>query len=94
MHQLKIKIKKGMDIPIAGQPEQAVGLGEPLLLDKRDPQVQFVSTETGLVVAINWDRLPLPAKNGHLGYSVPLMRKSASRENHKQKVQLSQKNHK
>jgi len=84
MHQLKIKIKKGMTIPIAGQPEQVVdsgntvkqvalwgpdyvglkpkilvqvgqvvGLGEPLLLDKRDPQVQFVSPGTGRVVAIN-----------------------------------------
>ena len=84
MRQLRIKIKKGLNIPIAGQPEQvvdggstvkqvallgsdyvgikpkilvqvgqAVSLGEPLFLDKRDPQVQFVSPGTGRVVAIN-----------------------------------------
>lgn len=84
MRQLKIKTKKGLNIPITGQPiqivdsgsavkqvallgpdyvglkpkilfevGQAVGLGEPLFLDKRDPQVKFASPGTGRVVAIN-----------------------------------------
>ena len=84
---LRIKIKKGLDIPLAGTPEQvidtgrsvqrvallgtdyvglkprmlvepgrAVGLGEPLFLDKRDPAVQFASPGTGRVVAVNRGR--------------------------------------
>jgi len=84
---LRIEIKKGLDIPISGTPEQvidtgrsvktvallgtdyaglkprmlvepgrAVGLGEPLFLDKRDPSVQFVSPGTGRVVAVNRGR--------------------------------------
>jgi Na+-transporting NADH:ubiquinone oxidoreductase subunit A len=84
---LQIKIKKGLDIPIAGtpvqvvdagqpvntvallganfvglrprmlvEPGQAVGLGEPLFLDKRDPAVQFTSPGTGRVVAVNRGR--------------------------------------
>jgi Na+-transporting NADH:ubiquinone oxidoreductase subunit A len=84
---LRIKIKKGLDIPLAGTPVQvvdtgqpvrtvallgtnyvglkprmlvepgrAVGLGEPLFLDKRDPAVQFTSPGTGRVVAVNRGR--------------------------------------
>jgi len=84
---LRIKIRKGLDIPIAGTPEQvidtgrsvktvallgtdyvglkprmlvepgrAVGLGEPLFLDKCDPAVQFASPGTGRVVAVNRGR--------------------------------------
>lgn len=79
-----IKITKGLDIPIAGVPEQAidsatkvnqvallatdfiglkpkvlvreeqhVGLGEPLLIDKHDEHLQFVSPGTGRIVGIN-----------------------------------------
>lgn len=77
-------IKKGLDIPIAGPPEQAVTegadvtsvaligpdtidlkpgmlvavgdtvkLGQPLLIDKQNPGVQFTSPGSGVVVAIN-----------------------------------------
>jgi Na+-transporting NADH:ubiquinone oxidoreductase subunit A len=83
----RIKIDKGLDIPIAGSPEQvidkgrslrtvallgtdyaglkskmlveagqAVGLGEPLFLDKHDPEVRFVSPGTGRVIAVNRGR--------------------------------------
>jgi len=79
-----IHIRKGLNIPLAGKPEQvvypgpkvrhvalcgvdylglrprllvevgdAVGLGQPLLEDKRDPAVGYVSPGQGEVVAIN-----------------------------------------
>ena len=79
-----IHIRKGLDIPLAGKPEQvvypgpkvrhvalcgadylglrprllvevgeAVGVGQPLLEDKRDPAVGYVSPGQGEVVAIN-----------------------------------------
>ena len=84
---MQIKTRKGLNIPITGQPEQladtgravkqvallgtdyvglkpkilveagqAVGLGEPLFLDKRDPEVRFGSPGTGRVVAVNRGR--------------------------------------
>lgn len=84
---IKVKLRKGLDLPIIGQPEQviesghvakqvallgadfvglkpkmlvevgqAVGLGEPLFLDKHDPDLRFVSPGTGRVVAINRGR--------------------------------------
>jgi len=80
----RLKTKKGLDIQLAGQPEQIVhpgrkvkrvallgadyaglkpkmlvevgqrvGLGEPLFLDKRDPDAPFTSPGTGRLVAIN-----------------------------------------
>jgi Na+-transporting NADH:ubiquinone oxidoreductase subunit A len=79
-----IRIRQGLDIPVAGEPEQvvhagpkvrhvalcgmdyiglrprllvdvgaAVGLGQPLLEDKRDPGVCYPSPGRGTVVAIN-----------------------------------------
>jgi Na+-transporting NADH:ubiquinone oxidoreductase subunit A len=79
-----IHIRKGLDIPLEGQPEQrvhagsavthvalcgpdypglrprllvqvgdSVGLGQPLLEDKRDPAVCYVAPGRGTVVAIN-----------------------------------------
>jgi Na+-transporting NADH:ubiquinone oxidoreductase subunit A len=79
-----IRIKKGLDIPMRGVPEQsvlggnrvrhvalcgidyiglkprllvskgdAVGLGQPLFIDKRDPDVMFCSPGRGTVVAVN-----------------------------------------
>ena len=84
---LKIKIKRGLDIPIAGAPEQvigggrslqtvaamstdyfglrprvlvepgqAVGLGEPLFLDKRDTAVQYTAPASGRVLEVNRGR--------------------------------------
>lgn len=80
----KIRIRQGLNLPIAGRPEQsihdgapirhvalvgpdyaglkpkllvaegdAVALGQPLLLDKRDPAVQYVSPGSGVVTSIN-----------------------------------------
>jgi len=84
--QLKLRIRttKGLNIPLAGEPEQSVypgaalqhlalcgsdylglkprllvsegdrvGLGQPLFVDKRDPQVQYCSPGQGTVTAIN-----------------------------------------
>ena len=79
-----IRIRRGLNIPVAGEPEQvvypgsklkhvalcgvdyvglrprllvevgaAVGLGQPLLEDKRDPGVCYPSPGRGTVVAIN-----------------------------------------
>jgi len=79
-----IRIRKGLDIPLAGEPEQvvrsgssvrhvalcgvdyvglrprlrvavgdAVGLGQPLWEDKRDPEVCYPSPGRGVVTAIN-----------------------------------------
>ena len=79
-----IRIRRGLDVPVAGEPEQvvypgprlkhvalcgvdyiglrprllievgsAVGLGQPLLEDKRDPRVCYGSPGRGTVVAIN-----------------------------------------
>ena len=79
-----VRIKKGLNIPIRGAPEQsvlggnrvrhvalcgtdyiglkprlrvskgdAVGLGQPLFIDKRDPDVKFCSPGRGTVVAVN-----------------------------------------
>lgn len=84
---MRIRINKGLNIPLAGQPKQsvdagrevkhvallgadyvglkpkvlvtsgqAVGLGEPLFLDKHDPEVRFTSPGTGRVVSINRGR--------------------------------------
>jgi len=80
----RIRIRKGLNIPIAGEPEQSVhpgpalqhlalcgsdypglkpkllvsvgdrvGLGQPLFVDKRDPQVPYCSPGQGTVTAIN-----------------------------------------
>jgi Na+-transporting NADH:ubiquinone oxidoreductase subunit A len=84
---VKIKLSKGLNIPITGSPSQfvdaghavnqvallgadyvglkprmlvsagqAVGLGEPLFLDKHDPEVRYTSPGTGRVVAVNRGR--------------------------------------
>ena len=81
---LQIRIRKGLNIPLAGEPDQSVhpgpvlqhlalcgsdylglkprllvsegdrvGLGQPLFVDKRDPQVQYCSPGQGTVTAIN-----------------------------------------
>jgi Na+-transporting NADH:ubiquinone oxidoreductase subunit A len=80
----RIRTAKGLNIPLAGEPEQSVypgptlqhlalcgpdylglkprllvsegdrvGLGQPLFIDKRDPQVQYCSPGQGTVAAIN-----------------------------------------
>ncbi len=80
----RIRIKKGLDIPIAGEPQQsihpgapvrqvalcgpdypglrprllvkkgdAVGAGQPLFIDKRDPAVPYCSPGQGIVASIN-----------------------------------------
>ena len=84
---MRIKIRKGLDIPISGAPEQsihevgsptrvallgsdyvglkpkmlvepgqAVGLGQPLFFDKRDPAVQYTAPGAGRVIAANRGR--------------------------------------
>lgn len=83
----RVIIKKGLDIPIPGSPEQTIecgppvktvallgadyaglkprvlvepgqviGLGEPLILDKRNTAVQFTAPGTGRVIAVNRGR--------------------------------------
>ena len=80
----RIRIKRGLDIPIAGAPEQSirpgprvrhvglcgldypglkprvlvsegesVSLGQPLFIDKRDPDVKYVAPGAGTVLAVN-----------------------------------------
>ena len=81
---MNIRTTRGLNIPISGEPEQAVhpgpaiqnlalcgpdymglkprllvsegdpvGLGQPLFVDKRDPEVSYCSPGNGTVVAIN-----------------------------------------
>ena len=80
----RIRIRKGLDIPLAGEPDQSldsgpviqnvalcgpdyvglkprllvsegdqVGLGQPLFIDKRDPEVFYCAPARGTVAAIN-----------------------------------------
>jgi Na+-transporting NADH:ubiquinone oxidoreductase subunit A len=53
MENEHIRIREGLDIPVSGDPEQAVYPGQPLFEDKYDPAVCYSSPGRGHVVAIN-----------------------------------------